>query len=37
MVYRGNPTSFITTDVADFRVYRRNKGEAIPLIFPPGR
>jgi uncharacterized protein len=25
----------ITVDVADFRVYRRNKREAIPLIFPP--
>jgi predicted nucleic acid-binding protein len=27
----------ITTDVADFRVYRRNKRETIPLISPPGR
>ena len=26
----------ITTDVADFRVYRRNKREAIPLVSPPG-
>ncbi len=25
----------ITTDVADFRIYRRNKREVIPLIFPP--
>jgi hypothetical protein len=25
----------ITTDVIDFRVYRRNKREAIPLICPP--
>lgn len=25
----------ITVDVADFRVYRRNKREAIPLIHPP--
>ena len=25
----------ITTDRADFRVYRRNKREAIPLICPP--
>jgi predicted nucleic acid-binding protein len=25
----------ITTDVADFRVYRRNKRETIPLIAPP--
>lgn len=28
--------SVITVD-ADFRVYRRNKREAIPLIFPPAR
>lgn len=28
--------SVITVDVADFRVYRRNKREAIPLIVPPG-
>lgn len=27
--------SVITTDRADFRVYRRNKREAIPLICPP--
>jgi predicted nucleic acid-binding protein len=27
--------SVITVDVADFRVYRRNKREVIPLIFPP--
>ena len=26
----------ITTDVADFRVYRRNRREAIPLLCPPG-
>ncbi len=26
----------ITTDAADFRIYRRNKREAIPLICPPG-
>jgi hypothetical protein len=25
----------ITTDVSDFRVYRRGKREAIPLICPP--
>lgn len=25
----------ITTDVEDFRIYRRNKREAIPLITPP--
>lgn len=25
----------ITTDLADFSVYRRNRREAIPLIFPP--
>ena len=25
----------ITTDVADFRVYRRGRREAIPLIIPP--
>ncbi len=29
--------SLITVDRADFRVYRRNKREAIPLICPPGR
>ncbi len=28
--------SVITVDRADFRVYRRNKREAIPLICPPG-
>jgi len=27
--------SVITVDRTDFRVYRRNKREAIPLIFPP--
>ncbi len=27
--------SVITTDAADFRVYRRNKREVIPLISPP--
>ena len=27
--------SVITTDVEDFRVYRRNRREAIPLICPP--
>ena len=27
--------SIITTDREDFRVYRRNKREAIPLICPP--
>jgi len=27
----------ITVDVEDFRVYRRNKREAIPLISPPER
>lgn len=27
--------SVITTDVSDFRVYRRNKREPIPLICPP--
>jgi predicted nucleic acid-binding protein len=27
--------SVITTDEEDFRVYRRNKREAIPLICPP--
>ena len=25
----------ITTDLADFRVYRRGRREAIPLIHPP--
>jgi predicted nucleic acid-binding protein len=29
--------SVITVDVEDFRVYRRNKREAIPLISPPAR
>jgi predicted nucleic acid-binding protein len=28
--------SVLTVDRRDFRVYRRNKREAIPLIFPPG-
>lgn len=28
--------SVITVDQKDFRVYRRNKREAIPLICPPG-
>ena len=27
----------VTTDTADFRVYRRNKRENIPLICPPER
>jgi uncharacterized protein len=27
----------ITTDLADFRVYRRNRREAIPLVLPPAR
>ena len=27
----------ITTDIADFRVYRRGRREAIPLIHPPLR
>jgi hypothetical protein len=27
----------ITTDLADFRVYRRNQREAIPIIHPPAR
>jgi predicted nucleic acid-binding protein len=27
----------ITTDLADFRVYRRGRREAIPLIHPPAR
>jgi predicted nucleic acid-binding protein len=27
--------TIITTDESDFRVYRRNKREAIPLICPP--
>jgi hypothetical protein len=25
----------ITTDVSDFRIYRRGRREAIPLIHPP--
>jgi predicted nucleic acid-binding protein len=29
--------SLITTDREDFRIYRRNKREAIPLICPPER
>ena len=29
--------SVITVDQGDFRVYRRNKRESIPLICPPGR
>jgi predicted nucleic acid-binding protein len=28
--------SVITVDVSDFRVYRRNQREVIPLIHPPG-
>jgi len=28
--------SVITVDHEDFRVYRRNEREAIPLILPPG-
>lgn len=27
----------ITVDVDDFRIYRRNKRETIPLIHPPAR
>ncbi|MGH9480099.1 MAG: hypothetical protein ACRD1A_12770, partial [Terriglobales bacterium] len=27
----------VTTDRADFEVYRRNRGEAIPLLLPPER
>jgi len=27
----------VTTDEADFRVYRRNKREAIPVLCPPKR
>ena len=27
----------LTTDKDDFRVYRRNKREAIPLLYPPRR
>lgn len=29
--------SVLTVDRADFRVYRRNKREAIPLVCPPSR
>jgi uncharacterized protein len=29
--------SVITVDRADFRIYRRNKREVIPVIFPPAR
>ena len=29
--------SVVTVDEADFRIYRRNKREAIPLICPPTR
>ena len=29
--------SVITVDASDFRVYRRNKREVIPLICPPAR
>jgi predicted nucleic acid-binding protein len=29
--------SVITTDIADFRVYRRGRREAIPIIHPPPR
>jgi predicted nucleic acid-binding protein len=29
--------SVITTDLADFRIYRRGRREAIPLIHPPAR
>ncbi len=28
--------SVITTDRRDFRIYRRNKREAIPVVCPPG-
>lgn len=28
--------SIITVDVSDFRIYRRNQREAIPLLHPPG-
>jgi uncharacterized protein len=28
--------SVVTVDVSDFRVYRRNQREVIPLIHPPG-
>jgi predicted nucleic acid-binding protein len=29
--------SVMTTDASDFRIYRRNKREVIPLIYPPTR
>ena len=29
--------SVITVDRADFRIYRRNKREIIPVIFPPAK
>ena len=29
--------AIVTTDLTDFRVYRRNRREAIPLIHPPAR
>ena len=29
--------ALVTVDEADFRVYRRNKREAIPLLCPPGK
>ena len=29
--------SVITTDLADFRMYRRNRREVIPLIHPPAK
>jgi predicted nucleic acid-binding protein len=29
--------SVITTDLTDFRIYRRGRREAIPLIHPPAR
>lgn len=29
--------AIVTTDISDFRVYRRNRREAIPLIHPPAR
>ena len=28
--------SVVTVDLEDFRIYRRNKREAIPLVCPPG-
>ncbi len=33
-IHPGHPV--LTVDRADFRIYRRNKREAIPLICPPG-